>query len=110
MGKIAVIVETAGKKAAFSLVAVQGIVGCERAEKDCFAPSEKEETWNMGTKSNKIRAVQAELTHCSFCSVGFTSVSDGKMRSGWSVIVAEECGEAGRGGRSWVHNHLRRPI
>lgn len=28
----------------------------------------------MDTKSTEIRPDQAELTHCSFCSVGFTSL------------------------------------
>lgn len=37
----------AGKKADFSAVAVQGIVGCGWAEKGCFAPSEQEETWTQ---------------------------------------------------------------
>lgn len=32
------------EKTKFSLLAVQGIVGREQAEKDRFAPSEKEET------------------------------------------------------------------
>lgn len=93
MGKIAVVVETAGKKAGFSLVAEQGIVGCERAEKDCFAPSEKEETLKT-QKSTKIRPDQAELTHRSSCSVSLTSLhwEDGRMRSGWLVIVAVSVG------------------
>lgn len=42
------------EKAEFSLVAVQGIVGCEWAEKDCFAPSETEETWKHGHKKHRL--------------------------------------------------------
>lgn len=41
------------KKADFSVVAVQGIVGCGWTEKDCFAPSEKEETWKHGHKKQQ---------------------------------------------------------
>lgn len=66
----------------------------------------------MDTKSTEIRPDQAELTHCTFCSVGFTSLRDGKMRGGWPVIVAVAAGrgEVGPGGHHLFRNRLLRPI
>lgn len=42
--------------------------------KTVLLPLRRRKHGNMDTKSIEIRPDQAELTHCSFCSVGFTSL------------------------------------
>lgn len=71
MGKIAAVVETAGKKAEFSLVALWDV---SELRKTVLLPLTRRKHGNVHTKSTEISPDHAELTDCSSCSVGFASL------------------------------------
>lgn len=56
--------------------------------KTVFLPLRRRKHGNMDTKSTEIRPDQAELTHSTSCTAGFTWFRDGKMRSRGLVMVA----------------------
>lgn len=74
MGKIAVVVETAGKRLSSHWYQCKALWDVSELRKSVLLPLRRRKHGNIDTKSPKIRPDQAELTHCSLCSVGYTSL------------------------------------